>query len=162
MLFSYSAKAVANACLDLAKRDGRRLTNMQLQKLVYIAHGYSLALLGRPLFSDNVHAWEFGPVVPTLYKPLRKYGAGFVTEPVLTADSPVREESEEMSIIRSVWNAYGRYSGPQLSAITHQEGTPWSKVWASNERGVIPNDLISQHYLQLVNERTKAGNHITR
>ncbi len=150
---SYTAKAVANAFLDLANRSGRRLTNMQLQKLVYIAHGYSLALLGKPLFSDDIHAWEFGPVVPILYKPLRKYGAGYVTEPVLTADFLVSEGSEEMTIIRNVWDAYGKYSGPQLSAITHQEGTPWSGVWASNPYSIIPNNLISKHYHKLLNEQ---------
>ncbi len=159
---SYTAKTVANAFLDLAKRNGRQLTNMQLQKLVYIAHGYSLAVLGKPLFSDEVQAWEYGPVVPILYKPLRKYGAGFVTEPVLTADSPVRQDSEEMSIIQSVWNAYGKYSGPQLSAITHAEGTPWNEIWEHNKHAVIPNDLIEQHYRHLLNERTKSGSHITR
>lgn len=151
---TYSAASVANAFLDLAERDGVRLTNMQLQKLVYIAHGWSLALLGKPLFYNNVHAWEWGPVIPKLYKPLRKYGAGQVTDPVPSEEPSVEPGSPEMSVVEGVWKAYGNFSGPQLSAITHKEGTPWSETWSTDKYGIIPPDLIADHYRHLLNERT--------
>lgn len=149
---AYSATVIANTFLDLAKRDSKQLTNMQLQKLVYIAHGWSLALLEQPLFYNNVHAWEWGPVIPKLYKPLRKYGAGVVTEPIPTDDPPVDPKSLEMGIIEAVWKSYGNLSGPRLSAITHEDDSPWSITWNAAQYGVIPNELIAEHYSQLLNE----------
>ncbi len=149
----YSAESVANAFLELARRNGKFLTNMQLQKLVYIAHGYSLAKLGKPLFHNNIHAFEWGPVIPNLYKTLRHYGAGEVKELIPTDAAPISEDGAEMEIIREVWQDYGDFSGLQLSDLTHRKGTPWSETWRINQFGVISDELIGEHYRQDLYER---------
>jgi len=147
---TYSANAVANAFISLAKREGKALTNMQVQKLVYISQGFSLALLGRSLFKDDAHAWQWGPVIPKLYKALQKYGNKEVTELIENVSDPVPDNSDECALIKEVWGAYGEFSGAKLSALTHQEGTPWSLTWEQNRFGVIPLDVITEHYKDLV------------
>ena len=142
----YSAESAANAFLELARRSRKSLTNMQLQKLVYIAHGYSLAKLGRPLFHNNIHAFEWGPVIPNLYKTLRHYGAGEVKELIPTDAATISEDSLEMEIIKEVWQDYGELSGLELSDLTHRKGTPWSETWRNNQFGVISDELIAEHY----------------
>ena len=149
----YSAESVANAFLDLARHDGKFLTNMQLQKLVYIAHGYCLAKLRQPLFHNNIHAFEWGPVIPNLYKTLRQYGAGEVKDYILINEPPISEDSQEMEIIKEVWQDYGELSGLELSALTHRTGTPWSETWRINQFGVISDELIGEHYRQDLYER---------
>jgi uncharacterized phage-associated protein len=59
----YPAAAIANEFIKVAKRNGVLLTPMKLQKLVYFAHGWYLALLGKPLINEPVEAWKFGPVI---------------------------------------------------------------------------------------------------
>lgn len=154
---SHDAKAVANAFYTLANKDGKKLTNMQLQKLVYIAHGFNLAVQGEALFTDQVRAWEYGPVIPDLYNELKKYGAGEVTGRLLTKTPPIKQESPEMQVIRAVWNGYGQYSGIELSAMTHKEGTPWHKTYEQGRRNEIPNPIIKEYYQQLLNERPQAS-----
>ena len=46
----------------MAKEQGRDITVMQLLKLIYIANGWSWALLGKQLVRDPVEAWQYGPV----------------------------------------------------------------------------------------------------
>jgi len=144
-----SSHAVANKFLELAQKDGKSLTNMQLQKLVFIAHGYTLALLERPLYYNDTYAWQWGPVIPKLYKSLQKYGRNVVREK-LDSEDTFPEDSEEKDIVEAVWEGYGRLSGGQLSALTHKEDTPWSVTWESTPFKVIPQSLISEHYKNLI------------
>jgi uncharacterized phage-associated protein len=153
---AYDARSVANAILEMAAADGKRLTNMQMQKLVYISHGYTLAMQKEPLLYQGVYAWQYGPVIPDLYEALKQYGAGYVEEPIPELFEGVNPNSPEMDIIRSVWKAYGKFSGPKLSEITHRGQTPWSVVWKERPYGLIHNELIAQHYEQLLHERTQA------
>ncbi len=61
----YSAQAVANCFLDLANKENKEITPLKIQKLVYIAHGWFLAVTDKPLVDDEfVEAWQYGPVFP--------------------------------------------------------------------------------------------------
>ncbi len=146
-----SPNAVANAFLRIASEHGKKLTNMQVQKLVFMAQGYSLALLDRCIFEKNIHAWQWGPVVPSLYKALQPYGSGQVTQELKAADSVLRD-SEESGVLKGVWDAYGHYSGSQLSEITHRPGSPWKKTWDRQPFGVIDVEDIKSYYKKLASK----------
>jgi uncharacterized phage-associated protein len=153
---AYDARIVANEFLRHAWEHGRDLTNMQLQKLVYIAHGYCLALTDDPLLEDSVQAWRYGPVIPILYESLRQYGAGTVTD-MINVTPNVEISPTHRALIDVVADAYARFSGPQLSTMTHRAGTPWREVFdpqSSFWNEIIPNEKIKEHYSKLLNERT--------
>lgn len=152
---AYDARTVANEFIKTAQASGKLLTNMQLQKLVYIAHGYSLAILHRPLLRQPVEAWRYGPVIPVLYDALRQYGAGYVTEPINFLPSETLSDTDR-ALVATVATAYSRFSGPQLATMTHKNGTPWHEVYDAQEffhNTDIPDALIEQHYTALLNER---------
>ena len=69
---------------------------MKLQKLVYFAHGWHLAIHNRPLVNEQVEAWKFGPVFSDLYHQIKSFGnekidryivKNFATAPTLQAES---------------------------------------------------------------------------
>lgn len=151
----YSSIEIANCFLERARRDGRALTPMQLLKLVYIAHGWSLGLYQRPLVEDQIQAWKYGPVIPRLYNRIRRYGSNPVTEPLLN-NGCVDLTVEEQHLIDEVYRIYGKRSGIALSQITHAKGTPWTQSYQPGTFNVpISNDLIQAHYEGLI-ERAKA------
>lgn len=146
----FNSIAVANRFIELAAREGQKLTNMQIQKLVFLAHGLSLALLERPLTYHNIHAWQWGPVMPQLYKRFSAYGSSPIETPAL-CDEAVPETGDESEVISSVWQSFGKLSGPKLSAITHQSGSPWDVTWKSDQYGIIPTELIQGYYRNQLN-----------
>jgi uncharacterized phage-associated protein len=150
----HSASAVAQAFLDLAASEEKQLTNMQVQKLVFFAHGVHLAAFGgAPLVAEEARAWDFGPVIPELYEKLRRFGRGAVSAELnREGASKVTHDADAMQAIRSVWKAYSKYEGWQLSNISHIKGGPWDTVWNGSEGkyAAIPNDLIREYYAKRI------------
>lgn len=140
-----SPAQVARYFLYLSAMENRALTPMQLQKLVYIAHGWQLGLYGRPLVNEPVEAWQYGPVIRSLYQEYKRYGSRPIDQEV-----PIKPEgfdAAEENTIEQVWRGYGSRTGVSLSALTHEPGSPWSitveKLGLNNE---ISNDIIEDHY----------------
>lgn len=157
----HSPLAIANEFLRLAKRDGKDLTHMQLQKLVYIANGWLLAASERPLVEDDPEAWEFGPVYRRLFDALKKYGRASVSEfirwgddtPFSLDDGDMAEEElapDEKEILHMVWDTYGNMQAFQLSALTHQKGSPWSQTYETGRNKIISKELIAKHFKELM------------
>jgi uncharacterized phage-associated protein len=151
----HDSRTVANYLLKLAKESGQSLTPMQLLKLVYIAHGWSLGLYGRPLIKDEIQAWQYGPVIPNLYKAVRDYKGQQISG---SLQSPSNDDLTEIErgLLKQVFDLYGSKSGPALSRLTHSKGTPWASVYEPGSFGIpIPDDIIEDHYQRLSAERRR-------
>ncbi len=139
---------IANYFIGKSIQTGNELTPMKLVKLVYIAHGWYLGLSSKPLVNEAVLAWDYGPVIESLYRTFRKYGRNQVTSPEnFYGVTQTIENAQIEKFLEKIWQVYGKFSGLQLSALTHQPDTPWSITY--HQRGknaLISNDLIEQHY----------------
>lgn len=160
---NHRPEAIANKFLELAGEQG--LTQLQLQKLVYISHGWTLAICSEPLTASEPEAWDRGPVYPQLRDKISHIGsrpfAGKIHEndgnpfaifgeekrgPVITA---ALNETED-AIVNMVWSRYGHLHGFDLSDLTHEQGTPWHDAYHSRGRNApIRNDDIEGHYVEL-------------
>ncbi|MCF3637122.1 DUF4065 domain-containing protein [Komagataeibacter intermedius] len=161
---NHNVAAIANEFLKRARRDECGLTNMQLQKLPYIAHGWGLVALDAPLIEQQPQTWPYGPVYPDLYQDLKRYGAGSVTALIRENNSsPFKEERgdvisgcltrAESKLLDTVWKKYGSLSGSALSRITHLPDTPWSQVMKTDGPfSTINNEVIKKHYKYLKNK----------
>lgn len=149
---AYDAATVANRFIELAEGDsGRRLTPMQLIKLTYIAHGFSLAIKNRPLLDEPVEAWRYGPVIPSLYRKLKSFGNGGVDKRISRYFSSETLASEDVDLIDAVYAKYGKLTGGQLSFLTHKRGTPWDEAYRPDEYGLELDDaVIRSHYSGLL------------
>lgn len=124
---------------------------MQLIKLSYMAHGFSLAIKSRALLDEAVEAWRYGPVIPSLYRKLKSFGNGGVDRKISRFFASESLASEDADLIDAVYAKYGRLTGGQLSFLTHKSGTPWHDAYRPDEYGIELDDaIIRRHYAGLL------------
>ncbi len=152
-------RIIANAVLARAERVSRALTNLDMQKMVYLLHGYFLTTRGKPLVKGDFAAWEYGPVHPALYQALRAYGDAYINKPLTRLD-PVRREQlpvpklddpEVEDFLDATLPAILKIPTFKLVQITHADGTPWSRTMEAGEMRanvgmVISPGLIAEHF----------------
>lgn len=168
---AFDALAIANYFLDKARDEGKRLDPMALQKLVYFAHGWHLAVFNQPLIQQRVEAWDYGPVIRDIYREFKEFGKSPITrkanrwelddfgevnldriksvEPQFVATP---ETSQTKALLDRVWDVYKRFSGVQLSNLTHTDKSPWCQTREENPAGapgrVIINDSLIREWFQ--------------
>lgn len=125
----YSALIIAEWFLCAVDREsGDSITHLKLQKLLYYAQAWSLVLLGKPMFSEEIQAWMHGPVVPVVYEKYSVYGYNEIPRP---SQCPVISKDYE-EVLEEVMKTYGIFQAKYLEMLTHSE-KPWIEA-----RGDLP------------------------
>ena len=129
-----TASQVADYIIHFSHQHGDLVTNLKLQKLVYYAQAWYLALYGKPLFGGRLEAWVHGPVQPTVYQNFKKFGWNPITDDPGEVNLPEHIKSH----LNEVMEVYGVLSAYQLERLTHREA-PWL-----NARNGLPMDINSE------------------
>lgn len=152
----YRVSAIANYFLQKGEKEHIALSNMKIQKLVYIAQGWFLALQGEPLFGEEIQAWQHGPVIPSLYHTFKMFGrtpiTSFASEYDFESEELIvpkvdRSDGETRAILNKVWEVYKGFSPVALRKMTHTPGTPWERTYEEGcVNRVIPIDVVKEYY----------------
>ena len=148
----YTAVDVAKAFLERAQIDPdaiQDISNMKLNKLVYFAQLASVCLHNKAIHRNDTHAWDYGPVVPKLYRLIKDFGAiafSLSEEKIAQKFNEARkiEEPDFLEAINFVWTRMKELSAVQLSMLTHRRGSPWEIVYNRNRYGIIPLELMRE------------------
>lgn len=116
------------------------ISNLKLQKLLYYAQGVFLAANDKPLFDDDIVAWQYGPVVENVYQKYKKFGSNGI-ECDKSEAMPIISP-EDACLLSEVMDEFGKYSAIGLMYMTHSE-TPWRTTDRSE---VISKDKIKRYF----------------
>lgn len=114
-----SCSSIADYFIWLANETGSFISNLKLQKLVYYAQAWHLALRDRPLFDDDFQAWVHGPVIPLLYQQYKSFG----WQPILKEIEPHLPQ-DVLEFLEEVAQEYFSCDAYALERMTHAE-EPW-------------------------------------
>jgi uncharacterized phage-associated protein len=147
----YSSLEIADYFLYAHQDKG--ITPMKLTKLVYIAHGWHLAITGSALINESPEAWQYGPVIPSVYNEFKGFKNTNISRAFEQNNMVTKEE--DITFLERIWKVYGVFDAIQLSSKTHQPDSPWSKIWNENighQRNslVIPDIDIKNYYQWLL------------
>ncbi|OEJ98738.1 hypothetical protein A8C32_05950 [Flavivirga aquatica] len=149
----YNCFDIAKELLKFAKEDAVHMGTMKLLKLTYISHGYYLGFKGKPLFSNEVQAWKYGPVIPELYHVTKRFGSRSVDLEIVNLYSENNLNETDKKFLKIIWNNYKKYNGLQLSSKTHEKNTPWDLVYNKVHYKTIDNSVIEEYYKKIISDR---------
>jgi uncharacterized phage-associated protein len=122
---------------SIDREAGDSITHLKVQKLVYYAQAWSLALRGEPLFDEEIRAWAHGPVAESVYREYEGSSWNALPAPAEMPDFP----SEVEEHLSEILGAYGGMSAKQLELLTHAE-RPWIDA-----RGDLPPEARSSNVI---------------
>lgn len=155
---SFDGRAIANFILDRSEAEGRKLSNLSLQKIVYFCHVWFLVQRGAPLIKHSFEAWQYGPVLPYLYREFKDYEDRPISQRCrridpLTGQNVVVNydfDAHTEALLSQVVDFYSRINPSTLVEMTHVVDGPWYNAW--NHEGLtnpgmkIPDDKIRRFY----------------
>lgn len=141
------------------KPNGEPLTQLGLQKLVYLCQGWHLAVADEVLFREDIYAYDLGPVVKELRVRFRFFGANPLPLTPITNAAQILSPSSKQ-VIDAVWNQYAPIPTSKLVDLTHQPGSPWSQVWEKTapedrENLLIPVSMIRDWFKSDLSEKLR-------
>lgn len=116
------------------------LTPLKLQKLLYLAQGWSYVWDNKAAFSDEFEAWQYGPVNEKVYETFRKYGRSEIPE---REGIDFLRDFDVTETLVAIWNEYGKKTAYDLVDLTHQQ-KPWRDAYSKGIK--ITNNSIKQYF----------------
>lgn len=140
------ADTIADYFLSLTEPDtGDFISNLKLQKLLYYSQGFHLAVFGQPLFSEDLLAWQHGPVVERIY---HKYKDAPPALPLPESLDLGNVHEIQVGLLNSVYSSFGQFSAWKLRNMTHHE-PPWEQT---AQGAVIPHKLLIDYFKTQIEE----------
>ena len=118
---AYKALDIAHKIVSKTDLEhGDTISNLNLQKMMYYQQGFHLAYFGTPLFDEDIVAWQYGPVVPSVYKEYKSFESNSIS----TSKEGISLSDDEEELFNNVYEEYNQFSAVALMKMTHEE-SPW-------------------------------------
>lgn len=156
---TYNALDIARYVIKYSNDRDYGVSNLKLQKILYFIQAYFLMQTNSPCFKESIEAWDFGPVVPAVYKQYKMYASADIptTESYISFDgddiwkskrirfNKINIKDEDKILINKVVDKFSKYSATDLVTLT-QHQTPWIDAFSLGENNEISLDAIKDYF----------------
>ena len=104
---------------------------LKLQKLLYLAQGYSYAFYDRPLFYDELEGWVHGPVVRDVYNKFSSYQYNCIDINFEIEDL----DEDAKDVLNYVVDNFAKYDAKYLEKLSREQ-----EPWISSRGGLDPDE----------------------
>ena len=140
---------VLQAAKHLCKESNWSLTNLQVQKILYICHVLYYGEEKKPLIEGEFQAWDYGPVHPDLYHFLKNYGADPIPKLAFNKveDPKYTNHEKQLKMIYDGAKTFGADSGPKLVAMTHWDKGAWKNKYIPGVKhiSILKEDILKEY-----------------
>lgn len=135
----YKVLDVAQYIVTKCMVEKEPISNLQLQKILYFLQ-YCALKSGKTLFKEDFEAWQFGPVVPSVYNRFCIYGGRAIRRTFEGALHNIKLSPELNSIIENKRELFPW----DLVDATHKEGGAWKKAYDRKPKSIIKKKDIRE------------------
>lgn len=134
-------------CKKLYVASDESISNLVLQKLLYLIQAYSLIDDNQhPAFSDKIEAWQYGPVVPDAYYGFKYNLDEIKSVNISNLDSTITERVDK------IYSTFGSWDPFDLVKLTHSYDS-WINAWRNPLDSEITHDSILACHMRLKKEQ---------
>ena len=134
------------AARRMCERSDWTLTNLELQKMLYLAQMMFMGTHGgERLLNGTFEAWDYGPVIPVLYSQVKAFGSGPIKDVFFGVGEVKNPDRAKM--LDDAYDQLSKKTAGQLVSITHWNNGAWAKHYRPSVLGMtIPDADILQEY----------------
>jgi uncharacterized phage-associated protein len=134
------------AAAELCRVSGWSISNLKVQKLLYLAELLYTGEHGGEdqLISGHFEAWDYGPVLPEAYRALKMFGSRPVENIFRTV--PEIQDPLRKQMLHRAYDHFGSWTASQLVNVTHWEYGAWAKNYAPGSFAEIKRQDILDEY----------------
>ena len=142
----YDALEIAEYIIDYCNSKSVPISNLKLQKILYFVQAEFLVSRDKPCFKDEIQAWDFGPVIPRVYRKYKIYGSGNIPSRIQSWFCLI--DKSDIRLINDMTDQCIKYTASELVEITHHQ-SPWIDNYALNCHNKISNDEIKNYFKEI-------------
>lgn len=138
----YDVQDVAEYVITYSEEKDYGISNLKLQKILYLIQAYSLIQTKKPCFSEDIEAWDFGPVIPEVYRKYKQFGSTDIQVRCRNLEEIQKGfEKEDRKRIEAVIDKFADFSAADLTILT-QNQTPWNEAFSRKEKAIRCEDIL--------------------
>jgi uncharacterized phage-associated protein len=132
------------AAQHICERSGWTVTQLSLQKILYLAHMVHLGRGHGPLVQGNFEAWDYGPVHPILYHKVKSFGAKPIPN-VFWSQEVVDGTTRE--ILEEACDNLLHLTPGALVQNTHWKDGAWAMNYSPSAKNILipERDIIAEY-----------------
>lgn len=139
----YSAKVIAMYIVDRCHHIGQPISHLKLQKTLYFIQAYFLKSTGRPCFTDEIRAWDYGPVVSSVHGIYKVYGNANIPN-TGNRDVFAGISDDDRLRLNIVIDSAAQYSASSLAELTRRQA-PWKAAYGRPDNIIYP-EAIKEYF----------------
>ncbi|ALQ36894.1 Panacea domain-containing protein [Fusobacterium hwasookii] len=149
-MLKYDALDIAKYIIRWCDKNNLRITNLQLQKILFFIQKESIKRRGYGIFSNRIEAWQYGPVIPDVFYKFAGFGAMKIVlyEDYVNGFSKTSYDDEidnnSKEIIENILKEYIHISPWDLVEKSHVPNGAWDNSISIAERYIITDRDIQQ------------------
>jgi len=117
---------------------------LKIQKLIYISNLVHIRRFKEKLVKEAFQAWEYGPVIPSLYHELKQYGRLHIRKPI-ECDDEIKLNDNQLALLKKVDEVFGNMTPSRLVSITHTQGGAWDKNYVPGAAlNIADKDILEE------------------